>query len=267
MLQFLEHHDTRALAHHEAVAVAVPGPAAPLRRVVETGRERLARREPRDAEFADRRLRTAGDHHLRVAMRDHPRPVADGMRSGRAGGHHRMVRPLETVADRHLPRAEVDQARGNEERRHPPRPLVAQHQSGVGDGREPADARADDHPGPQPVFLVLRRPVGIAHRLRGGGHGIEDEAIDLAALLGRHPVVGVEGAVRPVAERNFAGDGAGQVRRIEARDPSCARMAREQPRPALLDPAGQWRDEPEPGDHNAPHRFSDPWLQCPPGLP
>ena len=126
--------------------------------------------------------------------------VADRVRPGRAGGHHRVVRPLEAVADRHLPRAEVDQRAGDEERRHPPRPLVAQGQRRLGDRSEPADARADDHPGALAVGLVLGHPVRVAHRLLGRRDGEDDEGVDLALVLRRHPVVGVEGPVRAVAE-------------------------------------------------------------------
>ena len=61
-------------------------------------------------------------------------------------------------------------------------------------------------PGALALRLVLGRPAGVAHRLVGGGHRVEDEGVDLALVLGRHPVVGVERAVRTVAERHLAGD-------------------------------------------------------------
>ena len=49
------------------------------------------------------------------------------------------------------------------------------------------------------LFRVGGRPARVPDRLIGGGHAIEDELVDLAGLLGFHPVVGIEGAVRAVA--------------------------------------------------------------------
>ena len=67
---------------------------------------------------------------------------------------------IETMAG-----AEVDQRRGDEERRQPPRlALVHQHRRLV-DGLQPADAGADHHAGGAAVLLGLGQPAGILHRL------------------------------------------------------------------------------------------------------
>ena len=81
-----EHHGARAFAHDEAVAVPVPRPRRPLRRVVEGGGQRPRRRETGDAQAADRRLGAAGDHHVGVVERDQPGGVADRVRARGAGG-------------------------------------------------------------------------------------------------------------------------------------------------------------------------------------
>ena len=55
-----------------------------------------------------------------------------------------------------------------------------------------------------------------SQRLRGGRHRVDDERIDLALVLGLHPLVGVEGAVGAVAARDLAGDLAGEIVDLEA---------------------------------------------------
>ncbi|MEY9197925.1 hypothetical protein ABIA16_003041 [Sinorhizobium fredii] len=51
--------------------------------------------------------------------------------------------------------------------------------------------------------------------MSAAGHRVDDEGVDLALLLGLHPVVGIEGAVGSVAERNAAGDLGGEVLDLE----------------------------------------------------
>ena len=206
VLERLEHHDAGALAHHKAVAILVVGARGALRRVVEAGRQRAAGNEARHADARDRRFRAARHHHVGVAERDQPRGVADGMRPGRAGGHHRMVRPLQPMRDRHIAGGEIDQPAGNEERRHPARPALLQHDGGFRDSGEAADAGADHHAGVDLVLIARGLPTGIGQRLRRRAHRKDDEVVDLALLLRLHPLVGIEAAVAAVAARNLAGD-------------------------------------------------------------
>src|SRR5262249_10297660 len=131
MLALLEDDDAGALADDESVTVTVIGPRGLGRAVVEAGRQRAAGGEPGKRQTADRRFGTAGDHHCGVAERDQPRGVADGVRTGRAGGNHRAVRALELVADGHLSGGEVDQAARNEEGADPPRSAIAQYMRGL----------------------------------------------------------------------------------------------------------------------------------------
>ena len=102
VLEFLEHDAARALAHDEAVAVAIVGARGLLRPVVEAGRQRPAGAEAGERQAVDRRFGAARHHHIGVAERDQPPGVADRVRAGRAGGDHRMVGALQIVGDRNL---------------------------------------------------------------------------------------------------------------------------------------------------------------------
>src|ERR1700761_6584938 len=57
--------------------------------------------------------------------------------------HDGMVGTLEALFDRDVPRSQVDQATGNEERRDLARSPLLEQQRGVGDTGQTADARAD----------------------------------------------------------------------------------------------------------------------------
>ncbi len=64
-LQFLENDDAGALAHDEAVALAIER-AAGVQRIVVAGGQRPHGREAADGQRRDRRLRPARDHHVGV---------------------------------------------------------------------------------------------------------------------------------------------------------------------------------------------------------
>ena len=110
-------------------------------------------------------LGAAGDHHVGIVQLDHPRGVADGVRAGRAGGDHRVVRPLEAVPDRDLAGGQVDQADGmkNGLMRRGPRSRSVTAASRY--RRQAADARADQHAGAFVVLVGLGLPAGILDRL------------------------------------------------------------------------------------------------------
>ena len=99
MLIFLEHDDAGALAHDEAVAVAVVGAAGLFRRVVEVGAERPRLGEAGNPDRADGRFGAAGQHDVGIVVLDHPRRVADRMRAGRAGGDDRVVGAHQAIFD------------------------------------------------------------------------------------------------------------------------------------------------------------------------
>ena len=69
----------------------------------------------------------------------------------------------------------------------------------LGDAFNAADAGADHHAGVRFVLFGLRMPAGIFERLTCRAHRKDDELVDLALLLRLHPLVGIVGAVGPVA--------------------------------------------------------------------
>src|SRR6185312_540393 len=107
---------------------------------------------------------------------------------------------------------EVDQPARDEERRDPARALLLEHERGLGDAFEAADAGADHHAGADAVLVGGGLPARILDRLGRGAHSIGDELVDLALLLRLHPLIRIVGAVRAVAARNLTGDPRGQVR-------------------------------------------------------
>jgi hypothetical protein len=166
--------------------------------------------------------------------------------------HHRVVRPLEAIADRHLPRDQVDQRARNEERRHPPRPLSFSVME--------VSAMDESPPIPDPIRQPVRSWLSdrlastrILDRLIGGGHAIEDELVDLAGLLRLHPVVGIEGAVGAVAALHFAGIGRSKSGRVEPRDGPRPGLPGQKPRPGFLDTRRQRGHKPQPRHNHSPH--------------
>src|SRR5471030_2887191 len=87
------------------------------------------------------------------------------------------------------------------------------------------------------IFVTGRPPAGVVERLARRAHGIDDELINLALLLGLHPLVGIEGGVAAVAARHAASDLAGDVGDVEAVDLGSATLALEDARPRRLDAA------------------------------
>ena len=159
VLVLLQHDHARTFPHHEPVARLVPRAGRALRLVVEVGGERAGRGEARDADVADARLGAARHHDVRIAPQDQVRGVADGVRPGRARGHHRVIGAAKAVADGDVARGQVDQARRDEERAEPPRPLLGHEDGRRLDGLEPADAGADHHAGPLQALVVLGLPA------------------------------------------------------------------------------------------------------------
>src|SRR5206468_3551452 len=121
-------------------------------------------------------------------------------------------------------------------------------------------AGADDDAGAALLVFVLRRPVGVAHGLVAGGHGVEDEVVDPALLLGAHHLVGIEGAghVRAAAAaavhtRHLTSDLAGVVGGVEGRDPSGAGFTRQNTLPRGLRAPAKGRDHADSGDDDTTH--------------
>ena len=203
-------------------------------------------------------LGAAGHHDVGIAQRDEARCVADGVRAGGAGGDDGVVRTLEVVLDRDVAGGKIDQPAGNEERRDAPRALLLQEDRGVGDAREAADARADQDAGRLLLLGRIGLPARVGHGLVGGGHGVDDEVVDLALLLGLHPVVGIELAVDGGASRDEAGDLAGEIGDVELLDAARTALAGKEIAPRRLDAATDWSDQTKARDDDAAHALPDP---------
>ena len=253
MIVLFEHHSARALAHHESVAIAVVRPRGAFGCLIESGRQRPARGKAGERDAVDRRFRAAGHHHVGIAERDQSSGVADGVSTGRAGGDHGVIGPLQRMRDRHVTRREIDDPAGDEERRHSARAAVAQNQRGFRDAFDSADAGADQDTARDLLLVLVRMPVGIVERLLRRAHGIKDEVVDLALLLRLHPMIGIEGAASAVTAGNLAADLAGNVGDIEFFDASDPALRGEQALPRRLDTAGERRHHAEPSDDDASH--------------
>ena len=93
-LQFLEHEDGAALAHHEAIAVAVEGSRGSLRLVV-ARRHSTNDRERAKSEWRERRLGGAAEHDVRIAVANLTEAVTDRDRARRAAHRVGAIRSLE----------------------------------------------------------------------------------------------------------------------------------------------------------------------------
>ena len=237
MLELLDHHHAGALAHDEAVAVAVVRPRGLLRLVVEIRGQRPAGGKARNGKPAHRRFRAPRQHHVRIAESDEPRGIADGMRAGRASGDDRMVRALQPVLDGYVAGGKIDEPARNEEGAHPSRPLVGKQKRGLLDPLEAADPGADQHARANLVLIGSRFPAGIGQRLGRGAHRKDDEVVDLPLLLGLHPIIGIERAVAAIAARDLAGDLAGEIGDVEILDLARGVLSFRQPLPGGLVPA------------------------------
>src|SRR3990167_1267207 len=170
-----------------------------------------------------------------------------------------MVRPLEAVLDRDLAGNEVDQRRWDEERTDPARPPLLQHQRGLVDGLQPADARADHDTGPVAALAVLRLPARILDRLFSRCQAKNDETVEFALVFGRYIGIDIEVAVCLVAQRHLTRDPGRKVRRVEGLDRADSRLGRKQPPPIGVDAITQRR-------HHSPAPY-DTSPHLPPSLP
>ncbi len=108
------------------------------------------------------------------------------------------------------------------------RPLLLEQDRRVGDAGEAADAGADQDARALLLFLRVGGPACILEGLVGRGHRVDDEVVDLALLLGLHPIVGIELALGCRAARNEAGDLTREIGDVEFLDAARAALAGEQ---------------------------------------
>src|SRR6185437_11568752 len=103
------------------------------------------------------------------------------------------------------------------------------------------------------VLVTFRPPAGVVERLLGRAHGVQNEVVDLALLLGLHPLIGIEGAVAAVATRDHAGDLGVHVGDVEGIDDLGAALALDEAPPCRFHTASERRDHPHPGDDDTSH--------------
>jgi hypothetical protein len=242
VLVLLERHDAGALAQHEAVAVAVPGPAR-RGRIVVAGRQRARSAEAADAERADGRFGATRQHHVGIAVLDQPRGLADAVVRGRAGSDRREVRTLVAVVDRHQAGDHVDDRARHEERADFAQAAAEIRACRVLDHRQPADAGADAHAN---AFLVagVVLEARVAHRFHGRDQAVVDEGVVAAGLLRVQVLADVE-------VLDLARDARRERRCVEAGDRTDARTRGEDGRPRGLDADADRRNDAETGDDDA----------------
>ena len=168
----------------------------------------------------------------------------------------RVVRALEAVLDGDMARGEVDQRRGDEERRQPPR-LALVHQD-----RRPRRS-VSSPPMPEPIITpVAQRSSSVSGSQPESStasvaatRAILDEAVHLLLVLDRDPLGDVELAL------GLAGP-AGSARRsshgrsvdVEGLDGADAGFAVEQALPDMLHAQAERAGDAHAGDHHTPHR-------------
>ena len=243
-LQFFQDQDARAFADDEAVAVLVPGTAGVMRIVVARG-QRAHGGKSADAHGSDGGFGAAGNHHVGVAVLDDARGIANGMRAGGAGGAGGLVRALGVMADADLAGGEIDDGRGNEERRDLARAAVEQVVVLALDDVESADAGADVDAGALGHFFVFDFVVGHAQGFIAGGDGQMNKARHLARFL-------LLDDLQRIEVLDLGGNPAGKGGGVEAGDLLHAALARQQCLPHRVGIIADGADEPDPGYHHAP---------------
>ncbi len=195
----------------------------------------------------------ARHHHVGVAKGHEARRITDGVRPRRAGRDHGVVRALQLMLDGDVARGKVDEPPRYKEGANAARSLVPQEDRGVGNARQAADTGADENARTLLLLGRVGRVAGIGERLRGRRHREDDEVVDLALLLGLHPIVGIEVALGEVAARHEAADLAGQVVDLELGDAASPVRAGDQRLPRRLRSAPHGRDHPQSCDNDATH--------------
>ena len=182
-------------------------------------RERAHGGEAADAHRGDGRLGSAGDHRVGVAAPDDLERLADGVRRGGAGGRCREVGALGAEPDRHLPGGEVDDGRGDEERRDLARAALEQRLVLALDGpRSPPMPDAMNTPTRAAFSGTMTSPASAAAALRRRD-GVVDEGVHLLDVLLVHVLQRVEAL-------DLGGDPGGERRGVEPGDRARRRCAR-----------------------------------------
>ena len=211
VLQRLQHHHTGTLAHHKAIAPGIIG-AGGRSGVIVAGGERLHVGETGNADGQDGSLRTAADHHVRIAELHDAPSLTDGVVGGSAGGGDAHVRAAEAVLHAHHAGSHVRDEVGNAEGRHATRAGLDERLDVGAGGTQATDTGADHHTHALLVHLLRVQP-GILQSHGGSPHGELLKAVATAHGLGVLLEVG-----RGVKATHLAGNLRGKGRGIYALD-------------------------------------------------
>jgi hypothetical protein len=130
-------------------------------------------------------------------------------------------------------------------------PFVVEGDGGIIDAANPANARADQNACAFLLFLRLGFNPGILDGLGGSGHGIDDEIVDLALLLGFHPFVWIVLAIGIVPTGQPMSNLAGDIVDLEFVDTLGSTLACKNIGPRGLHSATKGRDKPHSGDDDS----------------
>ena len=173
------------------------------------GRERFHRVETGDADFDDRRFRSAGQRDVGVTVTNRANRFADRVRAGRASGNRRERGAAEVVTNREETRRHVRDHHRNEERRNAARALVEEFEAVRFVRFETADSGAEVNR--RAVRVERAENVAQLNRFRRRGDRELSAAIHLDDF-------GLFQPVKRVEVFHFAGETRLDARRVEARD-------------------------------------------------
>ena len=140
MLHLFQYQYARSFAHHETAPSCIKGQRAGLG--ILTCTECRQCREARYTDRTDRRLRTAGNHHIRIPVLDGTERFADRMGTGCARRYYINILSLQTISDADITGSHIGDHQRDPERAHLGRPLLQQTHIVSLDGLQAADAAA-----------------------------------------------------------------------------------------------------------------------------
>src|SRR5262245_63596904 len=115
------------------------------------------------------------------------------------------------------------------------------------------DPGTNHHAGASLTLVGLRMPDRIIKRLARRAHGKDDEVVDFALLLRRHPLVRIEAAIGAIPTGNLHCDLARDVGDVEMFDLARAALACKQPFPCRLYAAAERCPHPQSGNDHTSH--------------
>ncbi len=168
MLLLFQNQNPGAFAHDEAASLRVKRNARAVR--ILSLAQCLHGREAADSKGRDRRLRSAADHQILIAVADPVERVADRIVAARAGRHRAGAHSAEAVINGNPGGGHIGDRHRNEERTDLLIPLLHAAQMLLLDDGEAADSAGDDHarvPASRLnglfVLFLRRNPVNSRH--------------------------------------------------------------------------------------------------------